>query len=73
MESVAARKPNGKTSSFAFPKVLSKVLKLDFWCFRMPYGATGAPKISKLQLVGVMAWKRSSVRSRSGPPIISII
>jgi len=54
MESVAARKPNDKTSSFAFPKVLSKVLKLDFWCFRMPYGAAGAPKISKLQLVGVI-------------------
>jgi hypothetical protein len=31
--------------------------------------ATDAPKIIRLQATVVMAWKRSSVRSRSGPPI----
>jgi hypothetical protein len=31
--------------------------------------ATDAPRIIRLQAIVVMAWKRSSVRSRSGPPI----
>ena len=31
--------------------------------------ATDAPRIIRLQAIVVMAWKRSSVRSRSGPPV----
>jgi hypothetical protein len=35
---------------------------------RMLLVATDAPRINYLQVNVVMAWKRSSVRSRSGPP-----
>jgi hypothetical protein len=49
-------------------KVLAKVLRIAYPCSRMPWVATDAPRINRLRAFAVMAWKRSSVRSRSGPP-----
>jgi len=47
----------------------------NFWgaegCFCVLFIAIDAHVFNKLQALCVMAWKRSTVRSRSGPPIIS--
>ena len=37
--------------------------------FRVVWQSPAACKLLKVHLIGGMAWKRSSVRSRSGPPI----
>jgi len=41
--------------------------------FRVVWQSPAACKLLKVHLIGAMAWKRSSVRSRPGPPIKSTI
>jgi hypothetical protein len=53
-------KPTFRDLFFWLLKVLAKVLRVVLECSR---------RFLVLQAVDVMAWKRSSVRSRSGPPI----